>query len=93
MKIKELMMLRKRGALTLAEMPGAFIILVAGIITVGVAAIVLRNLFNTQAAGSISAQIINNGSQALLDASTLFPVTGIIIVAAVIIGLVFLFRS
>lgn len=87
------MKINKKGVLTLAEMPGAFVILVSGIITVGIAAVVLRNLFNVQTAGSHAAQIINNGSQALLDASTLFSVMGIVIVAAVIIGLVFLFRG
>lgn len=95
MKLRNLLKLlkQKRGALSLIEMPTAFIILVAGIITVAIGALILNNVMSLTPAGSVANTTVSNGLQALSTGSSLFPVLGIIVVASVIIGLVFMFRQ
>lgn len=89
----------KCGQVGLGNMGPLFVIFIAGIITVGILAVVLDKLTTSQRLnaadnnGSFAAQILTNGSSSILGASNLFGVIGIIIVSAVVIGLVFLFRG
>ena len=86
-----------KGIVGLNQMMPVILVLVLAVVIEGLGATVNQRLFNmpgTVTGGdNISRNILGNGSQGFLDASTLLPVTGIVVISLIIIGLVFLFKS
>lgn len=65
------------------------IALVIAIITVGIGAQVLGNIGATFSAGTPTRMVIENGTAGLNQLASYFPIIGLVVAAAIIIGVVF----
>ena len=79
---------KKKGVLTLSQMPGAIILFSVAVIVTAVMATVLTNIQTTQISGTYAYNITANGLSGLNTFAGFFNPIAVILAAVVIIGLI-----
>ena len=79
---------KKKGFLTLAQLPMAVIVFGVAVIVVGVIATVLEKIATTQTSGGAAANATAYGLQGINTLAQFFNPIGVIIAAVIIIGLI-----
>lgn len=86
--------MKTKGTLGLTQMVPILFIIAFAVIIMGLGGGVNQKFYDMTAAGDqLTRGAIGNGTQGILDASTLLPTVGILAVAIIIVGLVYLFKS
>ena len=88
METKTVTLNKKGQAVNLQNLPFLAGLFIAAVVTVSVGGEILQKLADSQTAGSTAKQITDNGSDGLLELANFFPTTGLVIGAAVVIGIV-----
>ena len=79
---------KKKGVLTLTQMPGAIILFAVAVIVTSVMAVVLTNIQSTQTTGSLAYNITGQGLTGLNTFAGFFNPIAVILAAVIIIGLI-----
>lgn len=81
-------MSKKKGQMTLSQLPAAVIVFAVSVIVTGVMATVLDKIQGTQTTGGVAYNITKNGLTGVTTFSTFFDPIAVILAAVVIIGLI-----
>ena len=83
-----------KGQLGLDNLAGAAVLLVVSVITVGLGATILSSIQATQTASSVAWNSSQGGLLSFQNMANLMPILGLVIIAAVVLGVLALaFRS
>ena len=86
---RELTLSDKKGqTVNLQNLPLLAGLFIASVITISIGGEILQKIADGQTAGSTSEQISYNGSAGMLEMANFFPTIGLVIGAAVVIGIV-----